>query len=237
MIPIRDTIPSKTFPYVTVGLIVANSAIFLFEVSLGQRLNEFLTTFGLIPVRFFRSVNGDYGIISRFLPFFTSMFLHGGWFHAIGNMWYLWIFGDNVEDRMGHFRYFIFYILCGLAAGFAHIFTNQSSGVPTVGASGAIAGVMGAYFILYPTARIWTLIPIFFFIRYVELPAFALLGFWILMQFFSGAISLSAGASQGGGVAWWAHIGGFAAGAILVFIFRKRKHKIQRQYADEYRPW
>ena len=137
---------------------------------------------------------------------------------------------------MGHIRYFFFYILCGLAAGAAHLFTNSSSGVPTVGASGAIAGVMGAYLILYPRARVWTLIPIFIFVQFVEIPAFIFLGYWILIQFLIGTFSLASGPARGG-VAWWAHIGGFAAGAIMVFIFKKRKRRLPRQYVDEYRPW
>jgi len=156
MIPIRDTIPSRTYPVVTIGLIAINSAIFLYELSLGSRLSGFVATFGLVPARYFHLGEIGTSPISRFLPFFTSMFLHGGWFHVIGNMWYLWIFGDNVEDRMEHFRYFAFYILCGIAAGFTHLFTNVRSGIPTVGASGAIAGVMGAYFILYPNSRTCT---------------------------------------------------------------------------------
>lgn len=220
----------------TIGLIAANSVIFLFEVSLGQRIGDVLLTFGLVPVKFFYSLKEGIISINRFIPLFTSMFLHGGWFHVIGNMWYLWIFGDNVEDRMGHFRYFIFYILCGLAAGFTHLFTNVNSGVPTVGASGAIAGVMGAYFILYPRAKIWTLVPVFIFMQFVEIPAFILLGFWIFLQFFSGTFSIVSGVSRGG-VAWWAHVGGFIAGLVLVFIFKKRKRRLPRQYPDEYRPW
>jgi membrane associated rhomboid family serine protease len=236
MIPIRDTIPSKTYPIVTIGLMAVNSAVFLYELSLGQRLADFLMTFGLVPVRFFHSAEMGSAPISRFLPFFTSMFLHGGWFHIIGNMWYLWIFGDNVEDRMGHIKYLIFYVLCGYAAGFAHLFTNPSSGIPTVGASGAIAGVMGAYLISYPRARVWTLIPVFFFVQFVELPAVIFLGFWILMQFLIGSFS-ALSRTAGGGVAWWAHIGGFAAGAILVFVFRKRKRRLPKRYSDEYWPW
>jgi membrane associated rhomboid family serine protease len=236
MIPIRDTIPSKTRPIVTIGLIVVNSVVFLYELSLGQRLGGFMMTFGLVPVRYFHLVETESAIISRFIPFFTSMFLHGGWFHVIGNMWYLWIFGDNVEDRMGHIKYFVFYVLCGLAAGFAHLFTNASSGVPTVGASGAIAGVMGAYLILYSRARVWTLIPVFFFVQFVELPAVIFLGFWILMQFLIGTFSMALGPS-GGGVAWWAHIGGFVAGTILVFILKKRKRRLPKRYPDEYWPW
>lgn len=236
MIPIRDTVPSRTYPVVTIGLIAVNSIVFLYELSLGSRLSGFVATFGLVPARYFHLGEIGASPIGRFLPFFTSMFLHGGWFHVIGNMWYLWIFGDNVEDRMGHVKYIIFYILCGLAAGFAHLFTNSRSGIPTVGASGAIAGVMGAYFILYPRARVWTLIPLFIFVQFVELPAFIFLGFWILMQFLIGTFSMTLSSSQGG-VAWWAHIGGFAAGVILVFIFRKRKKRLPKRYPDEYWPW
>jgi membrane associated rhomboid family serine protease len=236
MIPLRDNIPSRTYPIVTIGLIAVNSAVFLYEVSLGARLGSFLATFGLVPARYFHLVEVEGSYISRFLPFLTSIFLHGGWFHIIGNMWYLWIFGDNVEDRMGHVRYFFFYILCGIAAGLAHLLTNSSSGIPTVGASGSIAGIMGAYLILYPRANVWTLIPIFFFVRFVELPAFILLGFWIFIQFISGTSALASSSSQGG-VAWWAHIGGFVAGAALVFVFKKRRRHVPKRYADEYWPW
>jgi membrane associated rhomboid family serine protease len=171
--------------------------------------------------------------IDRFLPIFTSMFLHGGWLHLIGNMIYLWIFGDNVEDMMGHIKYFIFYLLCGVSANYAHLYTNASSPMPTIGASGAIAGVMGAYFILFPRSKVWTLFPIFFFIQIIKIPAVAFLGFWFLMQFFMGFFSLGVSSVARGGVAWWAHIGGFACGALLVFIFKKRKRK--PDYTDDYR--
>jgi len=235
MLPIRDTIRSRTYPVVTIGLIIVNSIAFLYELSLGQHLDRFISVFGLIPAKYLHLLErGDF--IISFLPIFTSMFLHGGWFHIIGNMWYLWIFGDNVEDRMGHIRFLVFYVLCGLMAGFAHILTNPNSGVPTVGASGAIAGVMGAYFILYPKARIWTLVPIFFLVQFIEIPAFIFLGFWIVMQFLIGTFSSNLGPLQGG-VAWWAHVGGFAAGAALVFVFRKRQRYLPKQYSDEYYPW
>lgn len=236
MLPIRDTIPSRTYPIITVSLIVLNIIIFFYQLSLGTQVDLFVTDFGLVPLRFFRLFEKGANPLMVFMPFFTSMFLHGGWFHIIGNMWYLWIFGDNVEDRMGHFRFLIFYIACGIAAGFAHAFTHPNSGIPTVGASGAIAGVMGAYFILYPGARIWTLVPVFIFVQFVEIPAFIFLGFWIIMQFLIGTFSMSLGPTQGG-VAWWAHIGGFAAGAILVFFFKKRKRSLPRQYADQQLPW
>ena len=235
MLPLRDTVQSKTSPVVTVGLIIINAVIFIFQLSLGQSLNGFIMTYGFVPSRFFHFMSkGE--IFMGLFPLFTSMFLHGGWLHIIGNMWFLWIFGDNVEDRVGHFKYFIFYILCGVAAGLIHGFTNSGSGIPTIGASGAIAGIMGAYFILYPRAKIWTLIPIFFFVQFVEIPAILFIGLWILMQFFMGVFSLGAGSLQGG-VAWWAHIGGFAAGAILIFIFRKRKRNLPRKFADQYYPW
>lgn len=235
MLPIRDTVQSKTLPIVTIGLIVVNSIVFFFQLSLGHHLDGFVGTFGLIPVRFIHMMEkGNY--IAGLMPLFTCMFLHGGWFHIIGNMWYLWIFGDNVEDRVGHAKYFIFYVLCGLLSGLTHTLMNPNSGIPTVGASGAIAGVMGAYIILYPRAKIWTLIPILFFVQFFEIPAFIFLGFWVLMQLLIGAFSSNMGPLSGG-VAWWAHIGGFATGAILIFVFKKRVKNMPKQYADEYRPW
>lgn len=230
MLPIRDTIQSRTYPIMTISLIIVNAIAFIFQISLGRGGNEFIMAYGFIPSRFFHLLEKG-SILYALFPLFSSIFLHGGWFHIIGNMWYLWIFGDNVEDRVGHLRFLIFYILCGVLSGLAHAFANYHSGIPTVGASGAIAGVMGAYFILYPRAKIWTLVPIFIFIQFFEIPAVVFLGFWILMQFFMGAFNL------GGGVAWWAHIGGFIAGAILIFLFRKRKGQLPRQYADQYRPW
>lgn len=235
MLPIRDTIQSKTPPIVTVGLIVVNSLVFFFQLSLGYKLNDFLAVFGLVPTRFIHLLEKGQ-ILAGILPLFTCMFLHGGWLHIIGNMWYLWIFGDNVEDRVGHAKFFIFYILCGFLSGFTHTLMNPHSGVPTVGASGAIAGIMGAYIVLYPRAKIWTLIPIFFFVQFIEIPAFVFLGFWIIMQFVIGAFSHNMGPLQGG-VAWWAHVGGFAAGAILVLVFKKREKYMPKRYADEYRPW
>lgn len=236
MLPIRDTIRSRTYPIVTVGLMAANAVAFLYELSLGSRLDSFVATFGLVPAKYLHLAERGVNPAIRLLPILTSMFLHAGWFHIIGNMWYLWIFGDNVEDRVGHIKFFIFYIICGIAAGFAHIFTNPNSGVPTVGASGAVAGIMGAYFILYPGSRIWTLVPVFFFFQFVEIPAFVFLGFWILMQFLIGTFSKGLGPLQGG-VAWWAHVGGFVTGVVLIFIFKKRKRRLPRQYPDEYWPW
>ncbi len=238
MIPLKDTVPARTFPFVTVSIIVVNSIVFLFEVSLDPKVLEaFIASFGVIPHKYFMLAQMDStNWAGRFFPLFSSMFLHGGWLHIIGNMWYLWIFGDNVEDRLGHFRFLVFYLLCGVGAALTHIYLNPASTVPTIGASGAIAGVMGAYFMLHPFARVITLIPIFFFIEIVEIPAFFFLGFWILLQFFQGTISLMA-PSQVGGVAWWAHFGGFVLGAILVFFFKKSGKNWKRMYPDQYYPW
>ena len=231
MIPIRDTIRARRFPLVNTTLIVLNVLVFLFEVSLGAgSLDRFIFSFGLVPANFW----GDGGL-ARWWPLFTSMFLHGSWLHLIFNMQALYIFGDNVEDRLGHWRYLAFYLLGGVLAGLAHVWAYPVSELPTVGASGAIAAVLGAYLVLYPRARVITLIPIFFFIQVVEIPAILYLGFWFLSQLLSGAFALAADTFQGGGVAWWAHIGGFVAGAVLVWLFAPRR--LDRYYPDQYRPW
>ena len=208
MFPLRDVIPSRTTPVVTVALIGLNTLAFVYQLSLGERVNEFVFTWGLVPATF------------SWLALVSSMFLHGGILHFAGNMLYLWIFGDNVEDRMGHGRFLTFYLLCGAAAALAQTYTNPESLVPMVGASGAIAGVMGAYFVLYPHSRIVTLVPIFLFIQILEIPAIFFLGIWFLMQFVNGLGSIAVTA-DGGGVAFWAHVGGFVAGFIGVLIFRK----------------
>jgi membrane associated rhomboid family serine protease len=212
MIPLRDVIPSRTTPYITITIIVLNALAWLFEVSLPHDvLNEFLTVYGVVPAYFSAPT------------LITSMFLHGSWSHVIGNMWYLWIFGDNVEDRVGHGRFIFFYLLCGIAAALGQVAVNPSSVLPTIGASGAIAGVMGAYFVLYPHSRVLTLVP-WIFIQIVELPAIMLLGFWFLMQLFSaGAIAVTASSHGSGGVAFAAHVVGFVAGLGGVFLFRKRQ--------------
>jgi membrane associated rhomboid family serine protease len=229
MIPLKDTIPSRTFPFINYLIIFINLFCFLYEVSLGRYLQDFIFSWGLVPVRFFSPLTLELSsIIERLLPFFSSMFLHGGWIHFLGNMLYLYIFGDNVEDRLGHFRYLLFYLLCGIAASVAQLSSNPQASVPMVGASGAIAGVMGAYFLLYPYSRVVTLLFLFFFIEIVEIPAFFFLAFWFLLQFFSGALSLSSQSSISGGVAWWAHIGGFLSGVVLLFLFKKKRTKRRR---------
>ena len=212
MIPLRDVIPSRTTPYVTITIIILNATAWLFELSLPQDdLNQFLMSFGVVPAYFASPT------------LITSMFLHGSWSHVIGNMWYLWIFGDNVEDNVGHGRFILFYLLCGMVAAGGQIVADPSSVLPTIGASGAIAGVMGAYFVLYPQSRVLTLIP-FIWLQVVELPAVILLGFWFLMQLFSaGTIAMTATSHGSGGVAFAAHVAGFLVGIAGVFVLRKRQ--------------
>jgi membrane associated rhomboid family serine protease len=232
MIPIRDDIPSRTRPVVGISLIAINVLAFFYELTLGpESLEVFIGEYAVVPIRYFSSGDFDrFGLVQTFgtadlvIPVFTAMFLHGGWAHVGGNMLYLWIFGDNVEDRMGHGRFLIFYLLCGVLATAAHVFTNANSPVPSLGASGAIAGVLGAYLVLYPRARVVTLVPIFYFIQFIPIPAIILLGFWFLQQFFYGALSLGIESAQTGGVAWWAHIGGFVAGVVLINVFKRRDY-------------
>ena len=210
MIPLRDVIPSRTTPYITITIIALNGLAWLFELSLPHEvLSNFLTIYGVVPAYFSAPT------------LITSMFLHGSWSHVLGNMWYLWIFGDNVEDRVGHGRFIVFYLLCGILAALGQMAVDPSSTLPTIGASGAIAGVMGAYFVLYPRSRVLTLIP-WIFIQIVEMPTVVLLGFWFVMQLFSaGAIAVTTSTS-GGGVAFAAHVVGFVAGMGGVLVFRKR---------------
>src|SRR5205085_2311183 len=199
------------FPFVTIVIIVLNALAWMLELSLEPRgLDQFLYAYGVVPANFHAPT------------LVTSMFLHGSWSHIIGNMWYLWIFGDNVEDRFGHGRFVVFYLLCGIAAALGHLTMNSGSMLPTIGASGAIAGVMGAYFIMYPQSRVLTLIPIFYF-DVIEVPALVLLGFWFLMQLFSAGAVATATSGTGGGVAFAAHVAGFLVGMAGVFVFRKRE--------------
>ncbi len=212
MIPLRDVIPSRTTPVVTVTLIVLNALAWFFELALPRRqLPAFLRVYGVVPADFSAPT------------LVSSMFLHGSWPHVIGNMWYLWIFGDNVEDRMGHGRFLVFYLLCGIVAALAHVAMSPGSTLPTIGASGAIAGVMGAYFVLYPHSRVLTLMPLIVFVEIIELPALFLLGFWFVMQLFSAGIGAITEAGDSGGIAFVAHVAGFAAGAAGVLVFRKKR--------------
>lgn len=230
MIPIRDDTPRFSTPYVTYFIIALNTVVFLLELSVGSQghreLDSLVYQFGVVPRHFQLALAGSprYDLAGQSLTILTSMFLHGGWLHIIGNMWFLWIFGDNIEDRLGHFLYLVFYLVSGFAASVAHILLNGNSNVPTVGASGAIAGVMGAYLVLYPKARVLTLVPLIVFFTFWWLPAWIFLGYWFLLQFLSGtATSIAQTSSQSGGVAFWAHVGGFIAGIVLIKILPERR--------------
>lgn len=218
MIPLRDTQPSRTTPVVTVGIIMVNVLVFLYQVSLDRfSVNHLIAEYGVIPDRL------------HALSLVTSMFLHGGWMHVIGNMWFLWIYGDNVEDVLGHARYLLFYLLAGVAAALLQVALSSDSRVPMIGASGAIAGVMGAYLIKFPRARILTLIPVFVFFTTVEVPAVFILLYWFVIQFFSGVGSIGYSHLSQGGVAWFAHVGGFVAGMVLILLMGKRDPYARRR--------
>lgn len=233
MIPIRDNVPSNRIPAVTLGIIGVNLLFFLQELRLGSGLQDFLLLHGILPARY---TNWDvarlFTLREQVGALFTSMFLHGGWLHLIGNMWTLWIFGDNVEDRLGHWRYLGFYLAGGLAAAVLHIVTNAGSAVPTIGASGAIAAVMGSYFRFFPFAKVETLIPPFFFGPTFVLPAVLFLGWWFLLQFFNGTLTLGARGESFSGVAWWAHVGGFLFGFLVSLPARRRRPAPAREIID-----
>lgn len=220
MIPIRDNIRSRSIPITGYILIISTAVIFIKELMLEDgQLDQVITTFGLIPAVFLTGLDSRVTDITVYLPLVTNLFLHGGWLHVIGNLWYLKIFGDNVEDQLGHGNFLIFYLLCGVIANIAQVIIDPASTVPTIGASGAISGVLGAYFISFPLAKVSTLIPIFFFVTVIEIPAMLFLGLWFVLQLQSGTASLY---MAGTNVAWWAHIGGFAAGVILIKLFPRR---------------
>jgi membrane associated rhomboid family serine protease len=223
MIPLRSETPRRSVALVNLLLIAANVLVFTYQLSLPPRTGEALVfTFGVIPARadqFLLHPGGHFG--STLVPLFTSMFLHGGFLHLLGNMLFLWVFGGNVEDRLGHLRYLGFYLLCGLGAGMAHTLVNWGSTIPSIGASGAISGVMGAYIVLFPRSRVLTLVPLLIFFFTVRLPAMLILGYWFVIQFLSGLSTL--GEANQGGVAWWAHIGGFLLGAFLVLGVRESR--------------
>ncbi|MDR3754299.1 MAG: rhomboid family intramembrane serine protease [Terracidiphilus sp.] len=235
MIPLKDDTPHYSAPLITLFLIAANLAVFLFQISLGHRAQAaFIDSFGLVPAHLWSGLglgaaplHGHLHAATEsawlaLLPVVTSMFLHGGWWHIIMNMWFLWVFGRNVEEALGHFPYLLFYLTCGVLAALAQVLAGPTSQVPTVGASGAIAGIMGSYFVLYPRARVLMLVP-FLFIFFLWLPAWVVLGYWFVLQFLSAVgTSLVAGGQDTGGVAFWAHIGGFAAGYYLVRLFPVR---------------
>ncbi|MBI1309811.1 rhomboid family intramembrane serine protease [bacterium] len=246
MIPLRDNIPSRSTPIVNYAVIAACSVVFLLQLSETPDRPSLVERFGMVPARVadpnapvtmqqVREVRTPFGrqrvldehpmapaAVPTWMTLLTCVFLHGGWLHFVGNMWVLWIFGDNVEDRYGHIGYLIFYLSCGIIASTAHFLADRSSTMPTIGASGAIAGVMGAYFLLYPRARVLCIIPIFFFLQIMWLPAPLFLGIWFLIQFLEGTSTHAAGVA--GGVAWWAHIGGFLAGLAVTLWLRNHRH-------------
>jgi len=223
MIPLRDDAPRFTRPWITLFLIALNVMVFLFQDSLNLRDHlAFARQFGFVPARIGAWFNGNMPVDVAFLPAVTSMFLHAGWLHLIFNMWFLWIFGDNVEDRLGHFGFLVFYLATGLFGNLAHYIFNADSTVPTVGASGAIAGVMGAYFLLFPSARVLTLIPLLLIFPVLWIPAWVYLGYWFVGQFLSGAAS-SMTYARDGGVAFWAHVGGFLSGLAMIKVLPKRR--------------
>jgi membrane associated rhomboid family serine protease len=234
MFPIKDTIPRRQFPFITYLIIFVNTVIFIIEVILPPEiLKEIFYLFGLVPARY---IHLEWAYImglpvDDYWPFFTNLFLHGSFLHFFSNMWSLYLFGDNVEDALGHIRFLIFYILCGIAANLTHFVFNINSTIPTIGASGAISGIMAAYMIMFPYSRIITFIPLLFIPFFFEIHAFFYIGIWFISQLLSGTTSLIA-PELGGGIAWWAHIGGFIMGIILLPFFRKRKK--DQYFDDEY---
>ncbi len=232
MLPLIDDVHARTFPAVNWALLAANVIVFLVMVGDQALAEALVASLALVPARLLSNLFNP----AEYVTVFTSMFLHGGWAHLFSNMLALYIFGDNVEDLMGSRRYLVFYLVCGVAAAGAHIAFNPDSPIPTVGASGAISGVLAAYVLFFPTARVITLIPIFFLPWLVEIPALVYIGLWFLSQLANGLFTTLAGVQAMGGVAWWAHIGGFVAGLALAPFFRRRWHA-RRSYRDEYYPW
>ncbi|HEV2419142.1 MAG TPA: rhomboid family intramembrane serine protease [Terriglobia bacterium] len=228
-IPLNDNIRRQTFWACTLALIILNTVAFLYELSLGRELNSLIYFFGLIPARY--ASPGGVAILPHWFDFLrsalTAMFLHGGWLHLGGNMLFLFVFGRSIEDRFGHSNFLALYFASGFAAALLYVEMSAGSSVPSIGASGAIAGVLGAYFVCFPRARITTVLFLIFFFWTVHLPAVLVLGYWFLIQFVMGYRMLSIQSATGGGVAWWAHVGGFAAGIILGFVLRPRRPQVE----------
>jgi membrane associated rhomboid family serine protease len=231
LFPVRDSIPSRIRPLVNTSVIVVCVVVFLYQLSLGRNLEGFIRVAAFIPARFFDVIpdlqipSPDYGLLGNLGTMISSMFMHGGWLHIIGNMWFLYVFGDNVEDALGHARYLLFYLGGGICATLAHAVTSPTSPIPLVGASGAIAAVLGAYLVWFPQSRVQTLVFLGFFITMAELPAVVFLGFWFVLQFFQGTLSLAA-TSEAAGVAWFAHVGGFVFG-FAIALWLKRSGRVQ----------
>jgi membrane associated rhomboid family serine protease len=223
-LPLTDHIRRRSFWFITLALIIANVWVFSFELAQGRDINRLVFFLGVVPARYVTRYGFANLTVAGFLvPIFASMFLHGGWLHLLGNMLFLFVFGRSVEDRFGHIKFLCLYLLSGLAGAILHIVLNAGSHIPTIGASGAIAGVLGAYFVSFPRARITTLIPLIFFFWTIELPAVLVLGYWFLIQFVTGYQMLAIQSATGGGVAWWGHVGGFMMGLFLALAFRPAK--------------
>lgn len=220
MIPLRDDNPTKRFPFVTVIIIAINILVFIYELSLGERLTQEINRFAVIPFDIIHLKN-----FSNLITLITSLFFHAGVAHIFGNMLYLWVFGKNIEDALGHVGFIFFYIICGVVATFGHILTASGSKLPVIGASGAISGILGAYLLLYPRAKVLVLIPIFYMWRIAKVPAMWFLGFWIILQFIYGTTSFAL--AESGGVAWFAHISGFICGLLLIKLFLKLRRPLK----------
>lgn len=227
-IPLNDNLRRQTFWISTLAVIVANVWMFLYELSLGPHINQLVNIFGIIPARY-TTPRGLATVTPEgfLIPIFVSMFLHGGWLHLLGNMLFLYVFGRSVEDRFGHLRFLLMYFVGGFGGAMLHIFLSAGSRVPSIGASGAIAGILGAYFVTFPRARISTLIPLFFFFWTFDIPALVILGYWFLIQFLTGFQMLAIQSATAGGVAWWAHVGGFIVGMLLAFVVPPRRPKVE----------
>lgn len=226
MIPLRDENPTRRFPWVTVTIMVINVTVFAYEFSLGEAAETFIVRWAFVPARFFAEPLSPY----VWATVFTAMFMHAGFLHIGGNMLYLWVFGNNVEDRLGRLGFIGFYLAAGIVATFAQAFIDPASAIPNLGASGAIAGVLGGYILLYPSAAVLTIVPIFFFIEFARIPAVFVIGFWFVLQLLSGVVSIAPGTQAGGGVAFFAHIGGFLAGLAMmvpVWLTAKRKARFR----------
>ncbi len=225
MFPLKDDIPARRLPIVTMLIIALNCVVFVIELMAGRRVENIFLMYGITPARYtITDISDLFTLHEQAMPFLFSMFIHGGWMHLISNMWTLWVFGDNVEDKLGSFRFLIFYIIGGVAAAIMHILTNADSPIPTIGASGAVAAVMGAYFRFFPSAKVMTMIPPFFLGPFFKIPAILFLGWWFILQFFNGTLTLAENTKIAAGVAWWAHIGGFLFGVFLsTIIIPKQK--------------
>jgi rhomboid family protein len=232
MIPLKDMTPRRSFPVMTLILIGINVAVFVHQITLpGPAGDAFINTYGLVPAKLSLALAGrHYTLEQALVPFFTCMFLHGGFLHVIGNMWFLWIFGANVEDRMGPLLYLMFYLICGIGSGISEVAFSWGSHIPSIGASGAISGVLGAYIILFPKSRILTLVPLLIIWFLWKVPAVIFIGLWFLMQFVSGVATLHM--TDNGGVAWWAHVGGFLLGMLLVNAFAARSQRPTYYYSQ-----